>query len=172
MDTQTQTATTPARDERQMILRALERWIAQRGGLEFGNYGDARAFRQEQRRITRQRDDALTLLRAVAWRTSIGAPELRAAFRAYSGRLSIVDRADGAIGLDYCTGQYFPTEYRAAAAAVLAAALWDYTRDKAMPAPVVDASGHETYNGKTAGDWIRSYFRKEFGARMQRNWFD
>ena len=50
------------------------------------------------------------------------------AFRAFSGRLSW----DGA-SLSYCTGQYYPTEYRLAAAAVLRAALWDYWRANVGP---------------------------------------
>jgi hypothetical protein len=178
MDTQTQTQTTPAPlNERARILAALERWIEQRGGLEFGNYGDVKAFRAEQRRITRQRDDARALLSAVAWRTSIDAAELRRAFNsAFSGRLSIVDKLNGEIGLDYCTGQYFPTEYRAAACAGLAEALWNHVRDN-MPTPQLTHNSKtgltvERYNGKRAGDWLRSHFKKQFGARMQRTWFD
>ena len=28
------------------------------------------------------------------------------------------------------------------------------------------------YDGMSAGDWLRRYFRREFGATMQRRWFD
>lgn len=148
----------PTLTKRDQILRAIEVWIKQRPGLEFGNYGDVTAYRSEMRSITRDRHIAERFLVAVLWRSSIGEAELRQAFQsAYSGRLSIVDRRDGSIALDYCTGQYWPTEYRRAACAVLASALWAASReDQAMP----------------DGNAIRKHFRSEFGANIQRRWFD
>jgi hypothetical protein len=63
--------------------------------------------------------------RIALWRAS-GSPDAeRAAVLPPTSRVSI----------GYCTGQYFPTEYRRAVCAVLASALWEYTRGKAMPAP-------------------------------------
>lgn len=53
----------------------------------------------------------------------------------FSGRLKIVETLTGH-KVEYCTGQYFPTEYRRAVAAVCAGALWDYIRETSMPAPV------------------------------------
>jgi hypothetical protein len=158
--------------EREQILEALAAFIRQRPGLEFGNYGDVSAYRSEMRSITKDRHDAERLLAQVSWREGITAENLKEAFRAYSGRLSW----DGE-RLSYCTGQYFPTEYRKAVCAVLASALWDYTRDHAMP------EGHLVHNSETgetfqrygdlrAGDWLRQYFRREFGARIARKWFD
>jgi hypothetical protein len=123
------------------ILALLDSLIRQRSGIEFGNYGDVKAFRSEQRSITRDLHDARTLLRAIEWRDGIGADELRAAFRAFSGRLTLADDAQGRARLDYCTGQYFPTEYRKAVAAVCAAALWDYYREHCMPAPAYQVNG-------------------------------
>lgn len=38
---------------------------------------------------------------------------------AYSGRLNLHKFSDDKIGLDYCTGQYTPTEYRMAVVSVL-----------------------------------------------------
>jgi len=125
--------------ERAAILAALRAWINQRPGLDLADYCDdaragrdprampdldgRRAYFAEGRRITQQRADALEFLRLVERREGISADALKEAFRAFSGRLSW----NGA-GLDYCTGQYFPTEYRLAAAAVLRSALWDYWR--------------------------------------------
>jgi hypothetical protein len=148
-------------DKRDMILNALQAFIAQRPGLEFGNYGDVSAYRSEMRAITKDRHIAEKLLAAVRWRTSIGEKELREAFRAFSGRLSIEDRPDGAIALSYCTGQYFPTEYRKAAAAVLAAALWDNMRDNTLLP--------DTPN---KGERLRATFRREFGRTIQSRYFD
>jgi hypothetical protein len=111
-------------DARASILAALRRFVAQRPGLEFGNYGDVSAYRTEVRRITKQRHDAETLL-AYVERSGMSADTLRSGFRAFAGRLTLTETPDGAT-LDYCTGQYFPTEYREAACCVLVSALWNY----------------------------------------------
>ena len=146
-------------NKRDQILEALSAFIRQRPGLEYGNYGNPVSYRAEMRSITQDRHHAETLLAAVRWRESIGEPQLREAFRAFSGRLSIVDRADGAIGLDYCTGQYFPTEYRKAVCAVLSAALWDHLRDNNL-LPT------------TTGDSMRATFRREFGRTIANRYFN
>jgi len=70
--------------------------------------------------------------------------------------LSLVDRGDR-VEVDYCTGQYFPTEYRRAACAVLASALWEYWR------PAVYKDGQ--------GDKIRAIARRELSSRLARRWF-
>lgn len=145
MQTTTSTTTTaPADTERDAILTALRAWIAQRPGLDFRDYGDVSAYRAESRSITTDRHHAEALLAYVATFRSIDAERLKAAFRdAYSGRLTLNEypfsartRAKNpATGfyLDYCTGQYWPTEYRRAACAVLASAIWDWWRDNASP---------------------------------------
>jgi hypothetical protein len=183
------------------ILGALMRFIAQRPGLEFGNYGDVKAYRSEMRAITRDRHDAERLLGAVALANGITGDALQAAFaHAYSGRLSCKTEpkvephpthAAGYVAgyratLNYCAGQYFPTEYRKAACAVLASALWAYVREHCMPAPRYIQHGsaddlpmstesvyHDarTGNDVSAGDWIRAHFRREFGRHIAARWF-
>lgn len=146
---------------KELILTSLRGFVAQRPRLEFGNYGDWRNYRAEMRSITRDLNDAKTLLRAVEI-SSIPIDGLRAAFRAYSGRLILSDTPDGKLRLEYCTGQYFPTEYRKAVCAVCAAALLDYYwKDFSASAR----------NGESAGDAIRRKFREWFGRRMQKHWF-
>lgn len=189
--------------ERAAILAVLDRWIRQRPGLEFGNYGDVRAYNSELRSIGRDLREARTLLRAVEWRDSIDADALKAAFRAYSGRLSVTtalahpvcrvcnqthcndgdhyDPSDNEYSarLDYVTGQYWPTEYRRAACAVLASALWDHAR-QSMPEPkgkLTRTHGdftteHDNIDGLTPGDWLRRYFRREFGRGIASRWFN
>lgn len=163
--------------ERERILSALSAFIRQRPGLEYANYGDPTAYRSEMRSITRDRHQAETLLAAVSWRSSITAEKLKEAFRAYSGRLTW----DGG-KLDYCTGQYFPTEYRRAVCAVLAQALWDYYRDQCMPKPTIrktragfqgkGGTVEETYDGLSAGDYLRRALRREFGRALAARWFN
>lgn len=148
-----ETTQTTQTTERAEILNALQGWINQRPGLEFGNYGDITAYRAEQRAILTDKKHALILLNAVRWRESITAEHIKAGFQAYSGRLSW----DGE-GLDYCVGQYWPTEYRRAACAVLAAILWAYWRECANPA--------------TDGGYIRKQAQRELGRSIARRWFN
>lgn len=115
---------------KQALIDALQRFVAQRPGLEFANYGDVALYRAEMRSITKDRHHAEELIRAVSWRDSLTADDiLKAADFAHSGRLAIRETEPGAFTLDYCTGQYWPTEYRRAVANVLSAALWSYWRE-------------------------------------------
>lgn len=140
------------------ILQALRAFVAQRPGMDFANYSDAAAYRRELQPITRARHHAESLIAAVEWRESITADKLIAAARhAFSGRLSIAADPAGAVRVDYCTGQYFPTEYRTAVCRVLASALWDYFRENS---PGADA------------DAIRRAARRELGATLARHYFD
>jgi len=161
---------------KQLIITALSTFIRQRPGLDFGNYADVKAYQSELRSITRDLHDARHLLRSVELRDSITAEDLLAAFkRAYSGRLTISETEDGRARLEYCTGQYWPTEYRKAVAAVCASALWDYTRE-CMPEPTgkVTRNGfeHDSIKGLTPGDWLRREFRREYGRGIQSRWFN
>lgn len=160
------------KQRKQRRLAALEAFVLSRPGLEPGNYGDAQSYRAEVRSIGKDLDNARTLLRQVGLR-SITADDLRAAARsAYSGRLSLTEEPSGDVRISYCTGQYYPTEYRRAVCAVLASALWAHVRDQCMPAPERRADGHDYYKGKRAGDWLRDYFKREFGRSIASRWFD
>lgn len=168
MQTETAIATpAPANAERDQILSVLRAFINSRPGLDPRNYGDVSTYRAESRAITKDRDHALTLLQYVTW-TSIDAAALRAAFRdAYSGRLSIGTDAKGRMCLDYCTGQYYPTEYRRAACAVLASAIWAYWRDHCMPEQYGYGEGKFR-----PGDYLRAKARAEFGRAITGRWFN
>jgi hypothetical protein len=139
---------------KQAILDTLRKFARQRPGLEIGNYGDYKAYRSELRSITRDLSHAETLLRAVEWSNIDAAAILIAAV---GGRLSIA--VDGErVRIDYCTGQYWPTEYRAAVCRVLASALWEHVRDH-LP-------------GEVTGDCIRAHFRREFGRAIASRYFN
>lgn len=142
------------------ICDALAKFIRQRPGFEFCNYGDAASYRADSRRASLQKRDAETLLQAVRWRDSISGADLIEAAR--GGRLTITPHdtcgacdgsgvgviianrdgstrnvpCDGEINvrIDYTVGQYWPTEFRAGACRVLSSALWNWQRES-MPAP-------------------------------------
>jgi len=165
-------------DKKQAIIGALYTFIGQRPGLEYGNYGDVKSYRAEQRAITKDRHQARRLIRDIELRDSISADDiLTAAKGAYSGRLTIVTRDDGAVAIDYCTGQYFPTEYRRAVCAVMASVLWNWKRDQCMPAPTLHHNTEtgetvERYKGLRAGDYMRAGFKREYGRGLAARWFD
>ena len=175
---------------KQLIIDALYKWIRQRPGLEYANYGDVSCYRSELRSITRDSHDARVLLRAVELRDSITAHDIvDASRRAFSGRLEIVQgyqvngkgffssmgaaqqaankylpaivAIESAVKIDYCTGQYWPTEYRKAVCAVLASALRNRKR-----ADMPDDTGDLSH-----GDWLRDQFRREYGIGISKRWF-
>lgn len=197
---------------KQTVIAALMAFARQRSGIEFCNYGDVSAFRSEQRSITRDLQHVRVLVSAVQWRDSITGDMIAEACKhAFSGRLSIVERftvngkgrfetmqaaraaaqkylpaivaVESVLAVDYCAGQYFPTEYRKAVCAVLASVLWDTWREN-MPAPSgkvkrVSGSGpfrheseHDSINGMTPGDYLRATARKEFGRGIASRWFN
>ena len=141
------------------IVSALRAFIRQRPGLEYRNYCSSyadkagrSAYFRELRGITKTLHDAKVLLVAVESEAGITGQALAYAFSAYSGRLSW----DGA-RLDYCTGQYWPTEYRSAVCAVLASALWYHRRQM---------------GNDEDGEAMRKYFRERFGRGIQSRWFN
>lgn len=148
--------------EKQTIISALRRFINSRPGLYFGNYGDVKAYRAELRGIAKDRAAALTLL-AYVERSSITADQLKAGF---CRRLTWNGK-----DFDYTAGQYYPVEYRAAAARALANILWQSHSDS-MPPP--DANGLYTYGSEklTASDYLRKGFRNIFGRSIQSRFFN
>ena len=147
------------------ILAALDAWIRQRPGLEFGNYGDWTAYRAEVRSIGKDLQHARALLRYVEWHDSITADMILDA--AKSGRLSIVVEGDK-VRIDYCAGQYWPTEYRPAVCRLLSSVIWHWMRENAP----VDAGPIDKFsNLQNVSPWIRKQASREFGTSIARRWF-
>lgn len=148
------------------IVEALHRFIRQRPGLEYGNYGDPQAYRSELRRITRDLNHARTLLRHVELSGVTGSNLVDAAS---TTRLNIQQVDGEGVRIHYTTGQYFPVEYRAAVARLCASALWDYARDRVMPSA---AYAVEWKNER--GEWVaaRKIYRDaalaDFAAKLTR----
>lgn len=166
----------PAVPTKAAIIQALRAFIAQRSGIEWANYGEREAFMGDYRPMLRHGKQAREMLRAIEWRDSITTEQIMSAARsAFSGRLSFVVRADGAVGVDYCTGQYFVTEYRRAVCAVLSSVLWNYWREN-MPALEIakapEACPQVAHGIVNAGDYIRRQARNEFGRGIAGTWFN
>jgi hypothetical protein len=119
--------------------------------LDYCNYGNIAAYREEIRTVGRQLNDARTLLRAVEG-SGITAEQLIE--RLKTGRLNLRESGEE---LDYCTGSYWPTEYRAAVCRVCSDLLWVYIRESY---PHFD------------GTEIRRYFSRWFGRGMGKRWFN
>lgn len=80
------------------------------------------------------------------------------------GRFASVEQEkEGAARLEYCTGQYYPTEYRRAVCAVLASALWHHYREDMAAAARL---------GESAGDAVRRGMRRIVPAHVARIWFN
>jgi hypothetical protein len=102
-------------------VRAVVKYAAKNPGLEYGNYASSyndkagrAAYFAESRQITkdwRRVCDAVRQCEAVKVTND---DVYEAAKHAFSGRLEVTP-----VRISYCTGQYWPTEYRKAAASVL-----------------------------------------------------
>ena len=159
--TQTNDIAGPVAPSKNDLCAALRAWVNQRPGLDFSNYGDVTSYRSELRGITRQRADALQMLRAVELRDSITAADMLAELQSNSRLFWDMEKSR----LEYVTGQYWCTEYRRAAAAMLASVLWNFYRVHCMP---LKASNP----GFSAGEYIRRALRKEFGRGIGSRWFN
>jgi hypothetical protein len=144
---------------RDQLLDTLRAFAAKRPGLEFADYGDVENYRRESRAITNDLHNARELIRAVELSNITAEQIIKASRSAWSGRLTITESESG-YKLDYCTGQYFPTEYRKAVCGVLAAALWDYYRTD-----IPKDTDH-------AGNYLRNIFRRNFSRPVYRGYFN
>jgi hypothetical protein len=143
------------------VCDLLYQFARQKPGIEPDNYGDWRSYRSEAAQVTRDLEHFRRLMRAIQWR-QFSREQWADAFR--SSRLTLHHELGIPVRLDYCTGQYFPTEFRRAACSVLASLLWD---DKAAY-----ARGYPVIQNQCPGDWLRSEFRKEFGRGIASRYFD
>jgi len=102
-------------------LCALLDFAAQRPGLDCRNYGTWESYRAEAGHISRQWGDLVNLVRIADYYRLTDAEVIEASRWAYSGRLTW-----NGSEFEYVTGQYFPTEFRSAAIAVLRAAIREH----------------------------------------------
>ena len=138
---------------KEALVEALRKFVAQRSGIEWGNYGGSReAFMGDYRRILRDGKDARAMLRYIAGRDSITGAMLE---QCLTGRLSY---REGAI--EYITGQYFPTEYRRAVCRALAECVWNWLWQSAKGCA-------SSLQGN-----IRNAAKRELGRGIAARWFN
>jgi hypothetical protein len=150
----TTTAITTA--DKATLCRMIRAFIGQRSGIDFRDYrNDREAFLADYRPMLREGREARRLLKFVEARDGITAADILNASSG-NGRLAWVHAQD-ALRLEYTTGQYFPTEYRAAACSMLAGIVWRYLAD-----------GHPEDNTAEA---VRRRARQIFGRGIGGRWF-
>jgi hypothetical protein len=154
----TTTATTTA--GKATLCRMIRAFIAQRSGIDYRDYGNDRAaFLSDYRPMLRDGRDARRLLDYVEGRDGITAADILNTTSG-NGRLEFVYVGQG-LRLEYCTGQYFPTEYRAAACSMLAGLVWRYLANDYRDC---DSTGDQAAA-------VRKAARRIFGRGIAGRWF-
>lgn len=163
-------------------IAQLVAFAAQNSGIERVNYYDfrdanrqavrdgRRAFNSEARSITADWTRVKGALIQAALDGVTDADVITAAPMAFSGRLEWVpERIDPPLDAhwSYCTGQYFCTEYRKAAASVLETA----ARSKRAARPPETKTVHsidelKALNRKNGGCWFEPDTMRFFGTRI------
>lgn len=107
---------------KEALLEALDAFISQRPGFDPRNYSVRASYMGDVRRATRDLAHARALLR---WARASSVPYEALALPMVRGNRLHWDGTR----LDYCTGQYWPVEYRATVVRALCSAVWAYARD-------------------------------------------
>jgi len=140
-------------------IEKLTKFVNQRPGLDFSNYGDVSAYRSEMAEITRDRTDYFELLSLAFNRVDNLNEVLTNYLTQNSGRLSLNKDSN----LEYCTGQYFPTEYRPAANQALRSIIWSSYSNE------LHADNTPVYSD---GNAIRKAIKRNVSRRIARNYFN
>lgn len=135
-------------------LEVLTAFVNQKPGLNWADYGDSRAYNQESREITRDRGDYLELVSIAAGRVEDLPGKVYEALKG-DGRLCI--GKDGR--LEYTPGQYWCTEYRPAAARVIAGI-------------VRQEFGRGEWGTDGAWNRVAAKLRRVCSRRVMRNYFN
>lgn len=139
-------------------VEKLNRFVNQRSGLDFVNYGDIKLYRKEAREITNDRNDYYELLAIAATRIENFETVLTNYLTNSNDRLTLTKET-----IEYITGQYFPTEYRPAACGVLQRLIWaDYANEKNEDGTPVYSNGSE----------IRAAIKRKVSRRVYNNYFN
>jgi hypothetical protein len=148
------------------IFNVFQRWIDQRPGLDPANY-DRSGYRSDSRKIQQDGTRARAALRLATAYPFSAAALLDSCRSDFSGRLSLVFESGKGASINYCTGQYWPTEYRIAAAVVLERYA-EEVRPKQTPGGRIPASIHELkeMNRAAGGHFFDRAAMKSFRSRI------
>lgn len=152
------------------VIAALVEFAAQNSGLDWRNYysnwqdrSGVRAYRQEVRDIG---NDWKRFKEALAIASMEGVKDehvIAEAPHAYSGRLTWADDHWA-----YCTGQYFCTEYRKAAATLLEYATRAVRKSRPAEKRAVASIGElKALNEKNGGCWFEPATMRFFKTRIE-----
>ncbi len=139
-------------------IEMLCKFVAQRPGLEFVNYGSMKYYRQDYNEILKDRNSFYELLNLARARYDGELNEVLVKYLQQSNdRLTLVEGKEG-YRLQYITGQYFATEYRNAACRVLVSIIWNDYRDEKH------SDGRNVYND---GHAIRKAIKANYNIRTR-----
>lgn len=144
-------------NNQQTTLELLIKFVNQRPGLNFADYGDVTIYRRELNEIVKDRADFYELLSIAQAKISNFEDKLTTMLINSTNRLSLENGK-----LSYCTGQYFPTEYRPAANRIIVQLIWNEYRERMS----------EQIGGNSFGNDLRTAIRKNFGRRINKNYFN
>jgi hypothetical protein len=129
-------------------------FVNQRPGFDLANYCSMNSYRQDYNETLKDKHSFFELLSLAESRIENFEELLYNELKNNSGRLSINENNQ----LTYCTGQYFPVEYRAAACRLLASIIWaDYRDEK-------NNKGQNLYN---TGNEIRKAVKRNYHLRTR-----
>lgn len=149
-----------ARTDAMLILNTISKFAESKPGLDFANYGNVSAYRQESRNITKDLHHFRTLHFYVNELLLANDLEQNAKLFldvigvAFSQRLTIMQTNHRTFEIHYCVGQYYPTEYRKACCSNLASFIWNYWR-----------------NCDYTADEMRAKAKKQFGRTIASMYF-
>jgi len=141
-------------------IEKIRLFANQKPGLDFMDYGERKAYLSEMREITKDLHDFRELMSVAVGRVENLDSKITNYLQNNSGRLTLNESGN----LEYCSGQYFPTEYRPAVNRVLANLIFaDYRDEK-------DNEGNPVYN---TGNEIRAAIkRRGVSLRVLKNYFN
>lgn len=146
--------TQAATADKATLCRMIRAHIAQRSGIDFRNYGNRENFMEDYRPMLRDGRDARRMLDWIEPRDGITAADIQSA-TSCNGRLEFSTGADGRLRLEYCTGQYFVTEYRAAACSMLSGIVWRYLAGQNFSADEIRRDARGYFGRGIASRWFR-----------------
>ncbi len=144
-------------------VEKLTKFVNQRPGLDFADYGDAKIYNSESREITRDRNDFYELLSLFLMRYEEKANEVLTYNLIHTnGRLTL-----NGDSLEYTTGQYFPTEYRPAASRIISQLIWNSYSNE-----MEDTKTDGMMNVYKDGHEIRKALSRRLSRRVMKNYFN